>query len=313
MISARRIIIVLILICVPPVLNGVCFTESAEARSFKGGRMFKPSTPAYKAPAQKQQPGTSQQQAAPAQSGGFGRGLAGGLLGGAIGALLFGSLFGMGGNGIGLLPILLLAGGAYFLYRSFTRSQSMRQTATAAASAGGPPGVRTDFEIGGGAPAIPLPAADATSAGLSQIRRNDPDFDENYFLEVASDVFFRIQAGWAGRDLSTYRHLLGEQLAAEYERHFAEMRIAGRINKLDNIAVRNVDIVAAGSQNSEDFITVLFTATLLDYTINEQSGEVVAGSRTNPVKFAENWTWARAVRTEDWRLERIEVVGEQLL
>ncbi len=313
MMSLRMIMIALILAVVPPLVGSVTFPEVVEARSFKGGRMFKPSTPAYKAPSQKQQPGASQQQAAPNRSGGLGRGLAGGLLGGAMGAFLFGSLFGMGGQGIGLLPILLLAGVAFFLYRSYTRSQSARP-ATAGPASGGSSRVNTDFEIGGGAAAPPPPPpVDPVRDGLAQIRCTDPGFDETYFLEVASDVFFQIQAGWAGRDLSTYRHLLGDQLAAEYERHFDEMRAAGRINKLDNVAVRNVEIGAAGQRDGEDFITVLFTATLLDYTIDEQSGEVVEGSRTNPVKFAEHWTWARKVGTEDWRLEGIEVVDEQLL
>ncbi|MBE0584399.1 MAG: TIM44-like domain-containing protein, partial [Desulfofustis sp.] len=277
MMSVRILMIMLALAFVSPLVGSVSFPESAEARSFKGGRMFKPSTPAYKAPSQKQQPGTSQQQAAPARTGGLGRGLAGGLLGGAMGALLFGSLFGMGGNGIGLLPILLLAGVAFFVYRTYTRSQSMRQAAAGSTSYGSSR-VNTDFEIGGGAAsASSPPIIDPVQDGLEQIRRGDPGFDEAYFLEVASDVFFQIQAGWAGRDLTTYRHLLGDQLAAEYEHHFDEMRAAGRINKLDNVAVRSVEIAAAGSRDGEDFVTVLFTATLLDYTIDEQSGEVVDG------------------------------------
>jgi len=311
MMSLRTIMIVLSLLVVSPLVGSVSLPETAEARSFKGGRMFKPSTPAYKAPSQKQQPGASQQ-AAPNRTGGLGRGVAGGLLGGAMGALLFGSLFGMGGQGIGLLPILLLAGVAFFFYRSYTRSQTMRQAAVGPPS-GSSSRVNTDFEIGGGAASPPPPAVDPVQDGLTQIRRTDPGFDETYFLEVASDVFFQIQAGWAGRDLSTYRHLLGDQLAAEYAHHFDEMRAAGRVNKLDNVTVRSVEIVAAGSRDGEDFITVQFTAALLDYTIDELSGEVVDGSRTNPVKFAEHWTWARTVGTENWRLEGIDIVDEQLL
>jgi predicted lipid-binding transport protein (Tim44 family) len=36
---------------------------------------------------------------------------------------------------------------------------------------------------------------------------------------------------------------------------------------------------------------------------------VVAGSMTTPVKFEEEWTWARPTGTQEWRLEGIKVVN----
>ncbi len=141
------------------------------------------------------------------------------------------------------------------------------------------------------------------------IRQTDPGFDQKYFLEVASDVFFKVQAGWMRRDISAYRNLLGDTLAADYERQFVEMQQLGHINKLESISIRKVDIVRAGKENNEDFVTVLFTANLLDYTVDERSGALVEGSMTEPVKFAEEWTWARPVGTENWRLEEIKVVN----
>ena len=140
-----------------------------------------------------------------------------------------------------------------------------------------------------------------------QITQRDRSFDRNHFLEVASDVFFQVQAGWMRRDLASYRHLLGAQLATEYAGHIEELRRKGVINKLESIAIRKVEIVAAGSDGHEDFVTVLFTANLLDYTVSDTTGELVEGDMTQPVKFAERWTWARPVGTDDWKLENIEV------
>jgi predicted lipid-binding transport protein (Tim44 family) len=145
--------------------------------------------------------------------------------------------------------------------------------------------------------------------GLAEIRRSDRNFDPKHFTEVASDVFFQVQAGWMRRDLDSYRHLLGTQLAGEYEQEFAEMRRLGHINKLESIAIRRVEITAAGSDGREDFVTVHFLANLLDYTVDEKTSEVVAGSMTTPVKFEEEWTWARPTGTQEWRLEGIKVVN----
>jgi len=288
--------------------------EYADARSKAGGRSF--SSPSSQSSPQSapSQFGQQRQQQVPQQPGGFGRGLMGGLLGGAIGGLLFGSLFGANGSGMGILPLLLLGGVGYFLYKRF-----VNRPAAPSGSGYQPPPSPNLFQGGAGsfggngAPPPPVPpvrAVNTVEQGLAEIRLTDPGFNEKYFLEVASDVFFKIQAGWMRRDLSSYRNLLGTQLAAEYERHFARMQEQGQINKLESIAVRKVEIVAAGSEGGEDFVTVLFTANLLDYTVDEKTGALVEGSMTEPVKFAEQWTWARPIRTEDWKLEGIEVVED---
>jgi len=125
---------------------------------------------------------------------------------------------------------------------------------------------------------------------------------------VASDVFFKVQAGWMRRDISSYKHLLGEQLASEYAEQFSEMEAKGELNKLESISIRNIEVVAAGSESGEDFVTVLFTANLLDYTVDDKSGEVLSGSDTEPVKFAEEWSWARPLGTQEWKLEGIKEV-----
>jgi predicted lipid-binding transport protein (Tim44 family) len=289
--------------------SGSVLISTADARSKIGGKSFR-STPTT-APAPKAAPATTA-----TKSGGFGKALAGGLLGGAIGGMLFGSMFGAGGSGMGLLPILLLAGVAYFLYRKFTKAAQPGYSP--GGNFGSFPGQTGGFgqSMSGGttaetSPPQPPPGSTATVAhGIEQIRHNDPGFDANYFKEVASDVFFQVQAGWMRRDLDSYSHLLGEELAAEYAEHFAEMREQGIINKLESIAVRKVEISDAGSTGKEDFITVLFTANLLDYTVNDTTGDLIEGSMTEPVKFAEEWTWARPLRTENWKLEGIKLANQ---
>lgn len=287
--------------------------DYADARSRMGGRSFKRSFSSKQTVAK---PRAKTNQSSSINKQGFSRGLMGGLLGGAIGAFLFGSLFGAGGNGLGMLPILLLGVAAFFLFKSFRR----RPSAGLFPGYRPPPVGDNRSSFGAGFPGamdagvdIP-PAPQSTShsleSGLAEIHRTDSGFDPNYFVEVASDVFFQVQAGWMRRELSSYRHLLGEKMAEEYERHFEEMRQAGHINKLESIAVRKVEVVDAGSDENEDFVTVLFTASLLDYTVDDQNGELVDGSMTEPVKFAECWTWARPVNSENWKLEGIEVAED---
>ncbi len=269
--------------------------DMVHAKSKMGGKMFKSSP--KKAPSKQYNPAQN-------QKGSFAKGMAGGLLGGALGGLLFGSL--LGGQGMGILPLLLLIGVGFFLFRKMGQTGNQNQRPPNPPPFGQTqqqpqPDYPADFanQQGGNSGSI------SVSEGLAQIGETDPGFDEKYFQEIASDVFFQVQAGWMRRDLDSYRHLLGDTLAAEYAKHFEDMEAKGIINKLESIAVRGINIVEAGSDGKEDFITVQFTASLLDYTVDENSGEIVEGSDSVPVKFNERWTWARPVRTDNWKLEGI--------
>ncbi len=280
-------------------VDGGLMADYAEARSRGGGKSF--SSSPRKAPA-------SAPASTPATGGSFGRGMMGGLLGGAIGGMLFGSMFGGTGSGMGILPLLMLGGGAFFLYRRFARSRQYSGNTAPKQYAG--PGVAPTGIFGGGIESTSRPQGsigeNLLDDGINQIRRTDRDFDPVYFTEVASDVFFQVQAGWMRRDLSSYRHLLGEQLAEEYAEHFAEMHSKGHINKLESIAIRGIEIVQAGNDDDQDFVTVRITANLLDYTIDDKSNELVSGSMTAPVKFQEDWTWARPTGSQNWKLEGIK-------
>ncbi len=291
------------------------FMDSAEARSRAGGRSFGGGSSLSRSTAPPRQPSATQttQAARPAGplGGSFGRGLAGGLLGGFLGGMLFSGMAhgsgmgGLGGSGFGLIEILLLAGLAYFLFRKFARR------GVAGAGAGTQPipgrGAPADmFTATGARPSLPdAPGEDPLVAGVKDIWQVDESFDPDGFKEVAQDLFFKIQAGWTRRDAAVLRGLLGDRLLAEYEGHFADMRREGRINRLENIAVRSVDLVAAGVEGPEIFVTVRFTANLLDYTLDEKTGEVVDGDRENPVKFQEEWTFAHPVGDRRWKLEGI--------
>lgn len=146
--------------------------------------------------------------------------------------------------------------------------------------------------------------------GLEQIRQFDPNFREDAFKELAQDLFFRIQAGWMNRSLDGVSDLLTSEMAAFFRQEFDRLKKQGRINRLENIAVRKVEITEAWQEQGKDYVTVLFTANLLDYTVDERTGEVMEGDRNNPVKFREFWTFCRDVGTSGWRLSAINQFEE---
>lgn len=281
--------------------------ETADARSKGGGRSFTKAPAASRPAAQTKSP----QAVSSPMGGSFARGLAGGVMGGVLGSMLFGGMAqagggGIGGSGFGVFEILLLAGIGYFLYRRFSRPKALAGNAGVSSSQEGNSFSR--LFSGGGAHQETQDnnGEDPLVEGVREIWTVDQSFDPDAFKETAQDLFFKIQAGWTRRDASVLEPFVGNQLLDEYKRHFVELKQQGHINRLENIAVRNVELLAAGVQDHEIFVTVRFTANLLDYTVDEKSSKIVRGDDENSVKFEEAWTFATPVGSRVWKLEGID-------
>lgn len=240
-------------------------------------------------------------------SGGFMRNMAGGLLGGIAGGMLGGMLFrslGMAGGGtgagggIGLFEILLLAGIGYMIYR-FVKNRRAAGSASSPYVQGG-----NVTPIGNGYSGD-QPATGDVEAGLGHIRQMDATFDEQRFNDQVMDIFFRIQGSWMNRDLTPVSGLLTDEMRRIFQEDLDRMLRDRQVNRLENIAVRNVEPVEAWQESGQDYITALIYANLLDYTTDDTSGAVVSGSKTEPVKFEEYWTFTRPVGNNPWRLSAI--------
>jgi len=247
----------------------------------------------------------------PAPAGGFLRGLAGGVVGGLLGGMLFRSLGFAGGpgegfgSGFGMMDLLLLAGIAYLIFW-FVKRKRVAQELPAGAYASG----MSADAYGSGATTATLDAATPSwqqglQVGLGHIRQMDPGFDEGAFREMCTDRFFQIQAAWMRRDAEKLRPLLTEEMHAAFAKHIEAAKSKGQINKLENITVRSVEPTEAWQEQGQDYITVRLLANLLDYTVDDTTGKVVAGSDSEPVKFEEFWTWVRPVGRSEWRLSAI--------
>ncbi|NVN99401.1 MAG: Tim44 domain-containing protein [Geobacteraceae bacterium] len=300
---------------------GLFMVAEAEARAGGGSRSMgsrgsrsysQPASPStspspYQAAPQQARPMTPPpyQQPQPA-GGGFMRSMAGGLVGGMLGGMLFRSMgfgggggMGGGGGGIGLFEILLLAGIGYFIYRYIKSKRQQEQQ-----------GEYTSYN------SIPntydvtpqqaqLSTQDDLDRGLSHIRQMDAGFSEERFTDQVMDMFFKVQGAWMNRDLSPVNAIITDEMRRIFQEDLDRLIREKKVNRLENIAVRTVEISEAWQEQGQDYITALIYANLLDYTTDDVSGQVVSGSKTDPVKFEEFWTFTRSVGTGVWKLSGI--------
>jgi predicted lipid-binding transport protein (Tim44 family) len=244
-----------------------------------------PSTPSR----QSQQPSRESKPPDTQPGGGFLRTLGTGIAGGFLGSMLFRGL-GLGssgggdgqgggqGGGIGLFEILILGGIGYMLFRFYKKRKE---------------------GSGGGI------FAGSNKSDLSAIKTSGPSFDETGFNDNVLDMFFKIQAAWMNRNLSSVKSLLTDEMRNTFQSDIDSLLSSNKINRLENIAVRSVEITESWQESEQDYITALIYANILDYTVDEKSGEVVGGSKTEPTKFEEYWTFTRPSQTNNWKLSAI--------
>ncbi len=235
-------------------------------------------------------------------------GLGGGLMGGMIGSMLFGrsgfaGTGGMGGGGFGfgdIVILLIIAGVIYLVYKRYKANRQMQMSAASPAGYGSYAYNEPAYEPSYGA----QPAGNRVAGGLRHIGEMDPAFNETAFCEKAEDLFFKIQGGWTRRDITGISDLLTPEMRETFQGDISRYVADKKINRLENIAVRQVEIVDAVQDQGEEYITVRYTASLLDF-ITDEAGTVLSGSSTDPVKFLEYWTYARKVGEHSWKLAAI--------
>jgi len=241
------------------------------------------------------------------------RSIGGGLVGGFLGSMLFRSL-GFAGSGVhgstggwggpGVLDLLLIGLIGFVAYQFFFKRSASR---SADRYRGEPAYIGDYLRSSPPAPSTALPSAPVHNLDqqVAQLRVLDPDFDPRRFCDDAMDFFFRLQAAWSARALSSLRHCLTDEIAAQIQADIDRLKREGRINRIENIAVRTTELSEVWQEAGQDFATVYFYANCLDYEVEESGNTVVRGSKLEPGKFEEYWTFTRPVGGDIWKLSAI--------
>jgi predicted lipid-binding transport protein (Tim44 family) len=190
-------------------------TASFEAHARKKfGSSKRGSTPTTQQTAQKQQADSKTSTAAPAAAKSNKKGIMAGVLGGLLAGGLIAAMLGDNFEGFQLLEMILLAGGAFILFKLISGFMRARQSPQLANAGMSPPAFKQAATEQTASPSGF--AAHATST--EQVPFNLPaDFDSNGFLQGARSHYHTLQTAWNDADFSTMAEYLSPELLAEYK------------------------------------------------------------------------------------------------
>jgi predicted lipid-binding transport protein (Tim44 family) len=240
-----------------------------------------------------------------------GGGSSSGGSGGGSHFFFFGGGGGGGGGIAGFLILLVIAliiiGVVAALRRSGGGSRSAVDAATQGYGGGGPGSTTASQFSGTDQPAIntirgdlfPGTHDDAQAAvspveqGLAQIEAHDPAFSQEPFLESVQKAFFIVQEAWTDRKPEMSRQVMADGLWQQHKVQIEQYLNEHKRNVLEDLAVGDLRILSAHSDQTYDTITVRVFAACADYDVDDEKGKIIRGNK-NVEQWQEDWTFQRS-------------------
>ncbi len=127
------------------------------------------------------------------------------------------------------------------------------------------------------------PGAIRTAASMlspiSELQSRDPNFSPEDLKEWLQNLYFKMQDCCQKRDVEPIRPYFADALWQQFNRQMQQLKAAHRTNYVERIAVLSVTLRGCCQDKGEDVIIAEIYARITDYTLDDETGKVVAGSR----------------------------------
>ncbi|MBQ1501186.1 MAG: TIM44-like domain-containing protein [Firmicutes bacterium] len=177
------------------------------------------------------------------------------------------------GESVGFLPILLFAGIIGLIIFLFVRK----------------------FMGGGSGHSVNIQQVEAPAnlRPMAEYSELDPNFDEASFKEKLSNLYVQMQNCWTAKDIEPLRPYFTDGFFTQMERQLDQLKKAGRTNHVDRISVMGVTLRGFTSDEKEDRIVAILNTRIVDYTVDDATGNLISGSQTAEKFMTYEWTLSR--------------------
>lgn len=154
----------------------------------------------------------------------------------------------------------------------------------------GPMLTGTTEEQGTDFPTIVDPGAQNAMGALNA---RDPQFEWNNFLGRVTLTFSTFQKAWSERSIEGMRPFMSDSIFATQSYWVDEYKRQRLRNITENARILKVELARASTDAFFDAITVRLYASSFDYTVSDDTNQIVAGNRQRERMYSEYWTFIR--------------------
>lgn len=114
----------------------------------------------------------------------------------------------------------------------------------------------------------------------NQIQQFDPLFNKEEFLSFAKNVFIKLQEAWMDRDWSAVRMFETTELFERHQRQLQGYIDRHQINMLEKICIESAYLKSFRFSGDKEILRVLINSKMIDYIIDENTGNIIKGDTT---------------------------------
>ncbi len=129
---------------------------------------------------------------------------------------------------------------------------------------------------------------------IDEYKKLDPNFDENEFMQRLSNIYIQMQNGWTKKNIEELRPYITDIFYNQADRQLDAYRKSNKTNYVEDIAVLGAQIRGYYQENNNDHMIVLIRTRIKDYTVDDNTGELVAGSKDKEKFMTYEWDMVRA-------------------
>jgi len=148
------------------------------------------------------------------------------------------------------------------------------------------------------------------SAETKELLKKISEFDSSWnFDNIKNNIetaFFKLQEAWMERNQDIAKDYLSQSLYEKHKTQTDNMIKAHEKNILRNISLLEHKMVQVSdySDNSKDAFWVYIKGSMIDYTINDENGNKIAGKEDDESAFIELWKFIRS--DNGWVVDEID-------
>lgn len=149
----------------------------------------------------------------------------------------------------------------------------------------------------GGSNAPIMPGAQATDPSTLRSMNDylslDPQFSEAAFREKLGNMYVQFQNAWQDKDLTPLRPYLTDAFFNKCDRQLDGYRQNRQTNRIDRPSVLGVELVGWKQEAGEDVVVARLRTRIVDYVVDDATGNVVRGSNTAEKFMEYEWDLVR--------------------
>jgi len=141
---------------------------------------------------------------------------------------------------------------------------------------------------------------------VEQVSEKDFSWDYDELRHHAKKIFLKMQDAWMCRNIDAVKEIITENLYADYKVQLDEMKKNNEMNVLSSIEVKKIRIIGCEDymEDSHDRFIAHIQGEMIDYTINEVTGDIIDNSTMETEDFTDTYHFIR--KDKEWVLDYID-------